>query len=257
MQISGTGIATFTAYAQYGYRPLTRLAISWRQSASGLWVGTDRGSGADVYESKVRLYGNETSINQFIQEIYYGRTNASTDNQVTLGTFMDGEKIFGENVNHTGSITATIQQISERVQNTWKGFYVDVIFRATSVTFVGSTSMPSLVYCEIGAMQDRDYSIKKYDTYDGTMIYQDRRSDAGIFEGVFTLSNANFILMRNYIKSQRTSAYTLSDTFGIDYPFGTRSAGSYPYSANLIEWEDMGFFGQKFNRIRLKFAEVV
>jgi hypothetical protein len=243
-----------------GYQVLTKLAINWRQVSSGNYVGTDRGSTADVYEAKFSIYGTESTINSFIDEIEANRTAypSASSYILTLGSFQSGEYIFGENVDHTGSISATLLSIPKRKQGSFKGFgLADMYIRALSVSFTGASSLPTLQFCIPGGELDSDYTIRKNDTYDGTMAYKDHQADSGIFEGTFKLTNANMILIRNYIRTQRTGNFTLSDTFGVSYPFGKRSANSYPFTCKLIGWTDLGWWGLLYHRIRLRFAEAV
>lgn len=258
MLITGTGITDFTAKILPDFRPVTTLAIKWRQLASGNWAGLDRGAAQDQYEARFSIYGTEATINNFITQINNSRVNG--DNTITLSTFTATEYIFGENVNHTSSaLTATVLSMPQRSQRTWKGFTVaDIHIRLTStVAFTGTSVLENLKWLDHGATADADFLVSKPDTYNGTVSYLDHRSDAGIFDGVFTMPNVSFTRLRNYIKDQRTATLSLPDTFGVTYPFGPRSTGSYPFSVKLLEWEDLGWFGTIYNRIRLKFAEVI
>lgn len=260
MIINGTGITEFECKTLKGFRTLTNHSLIWRQLASGNWVASDRGAAQDYYEARISIYGVEATINNFINQVYLGRVNGN--NQITLTSFATDEKIFGENVVHT-SITASILEMPQRAQGSLTGYgmadiYIRAIFNATSSdNFTGASTMPTLAYRETGGLLDSDYTIRKMDTYTGTMAYLDHRSDSGVFESVFTFTNADFIKLRNYIRVTRSGDWTLADTFGVAYPFGTRSSGSYPFTAKLIDWEDMGRFGVKHNKVRLKFAEVI
>jgi len=255
MDVSGSGITPFSARIRDGFRPQTKLAFKWRQLSSGNWSGLDRGSSSDIYEASFSMRRTESEINTFIDEVEANR--AAGSNVITLGGFLATEYIFGVNVDHSGSITATILDVSDRMQHSWKGWGVNVRVRATSVSFTGSSSLPTLAYCEHGVKASSDRNINKFDTYTGTYAYQDHDSDSGVFEGVFTLTTANMILLRNYIKNQRTGDFAIADTFGVDYPFGPRSSNSYPFTTKLIGWEDLGHWGVKWHKIRLRFAEVV
>jgi hypothetical protein len=258
MQITGDGITQFQFKVMPAYRVLTQLAIKWVQVSSGNWRATDRGAGEDVYEADISMRGTESIINNVIDQIQNNRLAGSgTPNQITMSGFLGSEHIFGENVDHSGSINAVIMSMEKRQQAAWKSYLLSMRVRALIPTFTGSSSFPTLEWCDVGAEHDADMTIRKNSTYDGTMIYQDHRSDSGIFDGVFTLSNANFILLRNNIRTQRTGDFTLSNTFGVAYPFGKRSANAYPLTCKLIEWQDLGWFGLKYNRIRLRFAEAV
>ena len=256
MQISGTGITAFTCKTLPGFKPLTKLAIKWRQLDSGNWVATDRGSGADTYESKISIYGVESVIDNFISQIYSGRTTGN--NQITLSSFATNETIFGENVDHSGSISATILDMPQKQQGSWKGFGLsEILVRAITPSFTGSSSWPSLRYLEPRSEMDADYTITKYDSYSAAMTYLDHRSDAGIFDGTFILKNADLKSARNYIRTQRSGDFTLSNTFGVAKPFGPRSAFAYPGAVKLISWTDLGEYGLLYRRLRLRFAEVV
>lgn len=256
MLIAGTGISSFTCKTLPGFQILQRPAIKWVQVESGNWLATDRGAASDVYEARISIYGIESVIDNFINQVYAGRVNGN--NQITLSSFFSDEKIFGENVNYSGTISATILEMPEKQQGSLKGFgLADIYIRAITPTFSGSSSWPSLVNFEPGGELDSSYTIKKMDSYTAALTYIDHRSDIGIFSGVFTLTLADKILALNYIRNQRSGNFTLADTFGVDAPFGTRTSNSYPYTVKLIEWEDLGYFGLKYGKLRLRFAEVV
>jgi len=222
MDIDGSGITKVTFKTLPAFRPITKLAIKWKQLASAKWYGIDRGADADVYEASCAIYGKEAVINNFLSEI---EDNRDADSHVvTLSNFFANEEIFGVNVDHSGSITATITHISRRNQRTWKGWGVNVTFRATSVSFTGSSSLPTLSFCDVGVDADKSIMTNKLDTYDGTFSYLDHY-DPATFTGVFTLSDANMILMRNYIRTQRTGDFALADNFGVSYPFGPERTG--------------------------------
>jgi hypothetical protein len=256
MKINGTGITEFEAKILQDYQPLQRHSITWTQLSSGNWKASDRGTAADSYESKISLYGRESVINTFIEQINANRIAGSY--QIVMSDFSETEKIFGHNITHT-SITATIMDIPKRRQGSFKGWgLADVYVKFIGTpTFTGATTMPTLVNCEFGGEADSDYTITKKESYTNAMTYQDKESDSGIFEGVFTLKNADFVSMLNYIRVARSGNMTLADTFGVDYPFGSRSTDSYPYTVKLIEWEDMGYFGLLYRKLRLRFAEVI
>jgi hypothetical protein len=255
MNISGTGITTFQCKTLPKYKTLQVHALKWINVSSGNWKALDRGAASDYYEAKISIYGVESVINNFCNQIFANRMAGS--NSITLNTFASTEHIFGENVNHSVDITASVMDMPQRRQGSWKGYgLADIHLRASSVAFTGSSAWPTLSYCDIGPAADADYSIRNVDSYTGTISTLDHQCDDGIFEGTFTLANADFITALNYIRLHRGSDYTIANTFGCAYPFGPRSLNSYPYTAKLIDWEDMGWFGLKYNKLRLKFAEV-
>jgi len=253
MDIDGSGITTITFKTLPGWRPITTPAIKWKELSNGKYYGIDRGADADTYEAQVGIYGKESVINNFITEIEDNRQAGS--HVVTLSNFFSDEHIFGENVDHSGNITATIIKHSRRRQGSWKGWGLDVTFRATSVSFTGSSSLPTLSLCDVGVDADKDISTNKYDSYNGTYTYADHSRDRKTFTGTFTLTIADTILLRNYIRNQRAGDFALSDTFGIDYPFGPEITG-YPFTTKLIKWQDLGLWGQHYYKMKLTFSYV-
>jgi len=255
MLVSGTGITPFTAKILPGYRPLTSLAIKWRKKADGNYSGTDRGSSADVYQTKIALFGKESVINNFIDEVEANRTAQS--HVLQLSTFSDTEYIFGRDVDHSGTINATIVEMDDRGQQSWKSWGLEMRLQMLSPAFSGSPSFPTLEYLDIGASGDSTRTVTKYDSYSGNFTYLDHNSDIGAFTGTFLLSDADMLSLRRYIATQRTGDFTLSDTFGYDYPFGSRSANSYPFTCKLIDCEDLGMWGTHWWKIKLTFVEVI
>jgi len=237
------------------FKALTNLGIGWVQAADKNWFGTDRGASNDVYEAVVTAYGREAYLNAILEEIESNRVNDG--NVIALSGFASDETIFGEDVDHTGTINATVLSVKRRAQATWKGWGVELKLRALSPSFVGTSTFPTLKHCDVGIDGDTDRSINKEDSYSGTFYYADHQSDFGTFTGTFTVTRAEMKSIRRYIATQRTGVYSLGNTFGIDYPFGVNSSGAYPFSCKLIAWDDLGPFGMKWNRLKLKFAEVV
>lgn len=253
MDISGTSITPFFAKMLPDFQVMTRLAIKWKQMSSGNWRGMDRTSAEDKYEAEIGLYGNEAAISQWIDELEANRD--SDTHTFLMDNFFSTEKIFGENVDYSGGITVTVMSWARRRQGSWKGWGVSCRVRATSISLTGSSSFPALVFCEPGVDADSDRRINKLSTYDNTLSFHDHASDSGLFTGIFTLTIADSILLRNYIQNQRTGNFTLADTFGVIAPFGTRSANSYPFTTKLIAWEDLGYYSTLYKKFSLTFAE--
>lgn len=258
MQITGDGITEFQCKTLTGYKVRQTLALKWLQLASGNWTATDRGASEDIYEADISIRGLESVINAFLDQIQLNRLGSTTPNVISLSGFSASEHIFGENVDHSYTYTATITDMGKRQQVSWKTYTLPMSLRLTgTVYFTGTSSFPTLTWCDPGGEQDEDFTVKKAGSHSGVMAYSDHRSDSGIFDGKFTMLNADYIKLLNYIRTQRSGDFALANTFGVAYPFGKRSINSYPFTCKLIEWEDLGLFGLKYNRVRLKFAEAV
>ena len=252
MQIEGTGFTTFSAKIQRDFKPDTVLALNWSQLSSGFYSCTDRTYLADQYAAKdVHLYAKENIINSFIDAIDANRTTGN--NVVTLSQFNEGEHIFGEDVDHSGSITATIF-VDLRNQKTWKGWSLPLRIAAMSPSFVGTPALPLLRLLEIGVSADAERTINKFDSYARIFKYQDSNSDFGLFEGTFTFSPSEMQSIRRYIATQRGSTIFVPGIYGISKPFGRRSS-SESFYASIIDWEDLGYYGADRRLMRIVFAE--
>jgi len=254
MYISGTGITPFTQLVKPDFKPITIPALEWVECADDNFKAVDRGASQDVYQSSFRIYKSEADINTFIEEIEANR--AADNHQVTLGSFSSTEHIFGEDVDHSGNITATVLEITDRKQESWKGYSVKVKVQAISPSFTGSASFPSLTYLEIGYVGDSSVPVNKVDSYDGTFSYSDRGTGAGTFTGTFVFGVTDMRNCRRYLATQRGSSFSLTGINGVTYPFGIRRSSGYPYTVKCVDWEDLGMRDVGRWRMKLVLAEV-
>lgn len=255
MWISGTGITPQEFKILTGFRPETELALKWKQTASGNYVGTDRGASEDIYRAKFKMHGHESDINALLNQI---EANRAADNHViTLGSFASNEHIFGEDVDHSGQVNATVVAYGNLQQKSWKGFGIELTVQALSPTFTGSATLPTLQYLNRGYRGDSKVTVNKFDTYNGTFTYQDMTADVGIFIGTFLLPITDMRNMRRYLATQRAATISIPGLRGVDYPFGPRQTNSYPISVKVIKWEDLGMQGLNYWLLKLTLAEQI
>ena len=255
MWISGTGITPFEAKIKPDFKPKTTLAIKWFQTSDGNWRGTDRGSSSDLYQAEIRLYNHKSEIDAFEEQIELNRSSSS--NVVTMSDFSATEHIFGEDVNHFSPISVTILEIDRVKQKTWKGYGLDLTVQCPSPTFTGSTSLPTFKCLSVGYGAGSKRTISKLDSYEGDFEYIDHNFEAGIFEGTLIFSIDGMRSFRNYVRTNRTNDFIIPDIYGVESPFGVIRGTSYPITAKLIEWEDLGMYGVNKWRVKVKFAEVI
>jgi hypothetical protein len=254
MQVKGVGIIPFELNILPGFKPETELALKWIQTSNGNYYATDRGESSDIYNSSISIYGKENVINNCIEQFESNRL--SDDHILLLSELNEGEKIFGADVYHSGEIQATILTISDRIQKTWKGYKLDLTLRHLSPSFVESASFPSLLHLDIGYTGTAKVALNKFDSYAGTFTYADDQSNTGIFEGAFFFTDTEMINARSYIRTQRGGNFTITNISGVTYPFGP-TRGTYPITAKLISWEDLGQTWNNHWKMKMKFAEVV
>lgn len=256
MKISGTGIGAGTAIdvaVLKGFKPNTRLALTWTEASDGTYIATDRGFASDTYDTDIKVYGYLSDINNLVDAIQQNR--AANSNVITLSWLHSDEHIFGEDVDHTTNINAVVLDYGVITQGSWGGFGVALKLRALSPALIGTSSLPTLKYLSYGYIADSSVTVNKYDTYGGTYAYADRLADAGRFEGVFTFSIVDMRNLRAYLRSTRGASFTVTDIAGVKYPWGPRR-GSWPITCRCTEWSDLGMWGEQMWGMRLVLNEV-
>ena len=248
MQISGPGITTFTAKIKPDFIPQTTFALAWFQTSSGQWYATDRLAAADQYDAAIRLYGFETIVNNFINQIEANRV--ANSNVVTLTNFNAQEHIFGADIDYSKPLHTTVF-MDRRKQNTWKGYSETLkLSLLPSFSFVGGNgSLPPLRFLDIGYDGDADYTIEKQDSYNRTFYYHDPKSDSGSFTGVFTFTDQEMTALRRFIVTNRGAAFTAPTFIGVAYPFGRRT-GLGTSTVKLTNFEDKGMVNMYSNATR-------
>ena len=237
MQISGTGITTFTAKIKPDFKPDTKYALYWSQASDGTWHATDRGTGADRYDCNIRIYGKESDLMNFVHQIEYNRIAGS--NVIHLSSFTTGEHIFGADIDYSSGLDV-VAFMERGAQITWKGFEQPLSLCCKSPTFVGGVGyLPALRYTDIGYDGDSDRTINKIESYNRTFYYQDHVADYGTFTGIFTFTDEEMKSLRRFIAKQRGAEITINQFYGIDNPFGYRGA-TFPLLVKIISFEDLG-----------------
>jgi len=254
MYVSGDGITAYRARIKPGFKPDTQLALSWVQCADGNYKATDRGTTVDYYETEFDLYAKEDEINQFISAVYNNRDYDT--NYFNMSQFESTEHIFGEDVDHSGTISVTILEISDIKQGSWKTRGISVRARALSPSFTGSSSLPTLRCLDIGYNTAMDNTNVKYDSYTGNFSYLDREADVGLFTGVFTFSIADMRSMRRYLTAERGNTISIPAMHGVDFPFGPYRNSTYPIDVKVIDWKDLGMWGVQDWKMKITMAEV-
>jgi hypothetical protein len=214
----------------------------------------DRGAASDIYESLVTIYGTETYVKSITDEIETAR-QAGT-NSFVIDQIIAGQELFGADIDYSSGVTCTIaDSMPFQVQGSLKGFGVKLRLRAVSPTFTGSASIPTL-YPLVGYTSGVADTLNRYDTYDGTWVYADRRTDAGEFTANYEFDTADMKALRRYIATQRGGDYTISALQGVQYPFGFRT-NSAPYTCKIIRFIDRGMIYPGWWRCTMTLREVI
>jgi hypothetical protein len=233
------------------FTPDTRLALEFFKVDSGNYKVIDRTSAEDDYWSSFQVYSTQLSIDSFLDDVNFFRNSSS----VYIPTTFNNEPVFGANIDYSAPINC-VYELQPKTQNTLKGFSVNVRVNALSPAFTGSSSLPEFRNLEIGWFGDSKQEISYLKSYTNQYTYNDRKTDIGIFEGVFKFSDSDMRTLRNYQRTNRGLDTSLVKIYGVDEPFGPYRAGSYPYTVKIIEILETPYSADSW-KCKIKFAEVV
>ena len=254
MRISGTGITLAQdVKVLKDFRPETTLALTWSKCSDGSWVAADRGSTSDTYEARINVYGHQSDMNNLVDALQQNRVAQS--HELTLSWFHDDEHIFGEDVDHSGTISATVLDFGTITQGSWGGYGLSMKLRALSPSLVGTATLPTLQYMDFGYSADSSVSVNKQDYWAGSYTYADSLADAGLFVGTFKLASADMRNLRAYLRTVRGASFSVAAIAGVKYPWGPRR-GAWPITCRCTEWKDSGMWGEHFWIVTLTLTEV-
>lgn len=258
MIISGTGISSTPVKIIRDFVPETKYSMKWTKLSSGNYTCIDRGSVNDAYEVEIEFYSTETTINSIINLFEENREYTSgSPYTLILSSFSSTEHIFGADLDYTGSITVSVLSVTQRKQNTLKGFKLTTRIAAVSPVFVvGSGSLPLLRIMDTGIQADASYTINTFSSLRKVYFHVDNASDIGSFTGTFNFSDSEMQQLRRYIATQRISTISIPNIFGVTKPFG-RLSSSYPYNVKIIDFKDLGMYSSTRWKCSLTFAQVL
>ena len=267
MNISGAGITLTAVKILKGFNIDTQYSLTWTKLSSGNWACTDRGPASDAYYADINFAGTEVTINNIIDLFEENRDSLTgVANQVTLSNFNNDEKIFGEDLDYTGNITANVVSIQQREQGSWRGFNLSVRLVAVSPSFIaGAGALPTFRFTDVGYKADSDYTNKHFSSFGGdvsfarTWFNPDPQADSGTFTGQFIFSVSEMAQLRSYIRQLRGSQMTLTNIHGVAYPFGPKPsvATGYPYVVWVTSFKDLGKISENYYKCEITFAELM
>lgn len=253
MYITGTGITPFI-FMNFRFKPITKISLQWVQVANGNWVATDLGAAQDIYQSELSIFGTETVINNFIEQIELNRANET--NYFALSQFNQvDDQIFGADIDYSGSLDVTVIEWKKRQQRQFKTYILNLTLQLIEYPYPysGTPSLPTLKP-QIGYVGDSLYTVNKIDSYDNTFTYIDHSCDTGIYEGDFHFNHTDMKAFRRYLMSTiRGSTMTINTLNGVTYPFGI-NRGTYPITVKVLDFKDE-LINLNYWNIHLKLAE--
>lgn len=239
----------------YNVRPwpkaLVSPAIRWVNDSKGNPRGSDRGASQDIYEAQAVFYDTESNINALAATFEANREG------LTLNGFT--APLFAPNVNHLGSISATVVDMGRRRHLKFAapltGVYeIPVTFRALSPTLLSTTPSLATLRLQEGFQADKSFVVGKSFSYSQVAFYQDQDKDQGQFTGVFRQKIEEVRAILAYLLvTARANSFTFP-SIGVAYPFGpTKSATpNCRVTKFLLERKDFVFWD-----INIEFTEVL
>jgi len=269
-----------------GFKPVTRLAIKWKQLANGSYICVDRENEGDIYESNISVYGRESEINALIRMLEDNRQFMyHSANTFELSDFNAAEMIFGAEVDYSRPIKALAAKIGAKEQKSWRGFSLKLTLRALNVSPNNNIApkFPDInalcdknensdagaphAFLAVGFTGDSVINMQKGDTYTGEPNFSDMRGDSGYFEGTFTLNTADMASLRKYltcgirgevIPANSDEGKIISQIPGVQNLFGVRRGGvGHKFDVRITEWADMGMKSLGFWQIKMKIVEEI
>ena len=211
--VDGTGVS-----AKQWPAPQVDPSILWIRDSAGNWSGSDRGASQDAYTSEAVLMGTETELDSMEGALEDAREG------MTLAAF--AAPLFAPNVDHTGSISATVTRMGPRRHVAFGagaavGVYeLPVTFRAISPTLLGTSPSLATLKLQDGFEADRVFEAGKGFTYSQAAIYSDHDSDVGRFRQ--QTSQAQAILA--YLLTTARANTVAFPSIGVNYPWGNPGA---------------------------------
>lgn len=212
-------------------KPSIDWSLEWVLASSKNHYCSDRGAAQDVYSAEFTLYDTEDALNN-LQNVL-----ASSRYQVTMSDF--GEALFAPNVNHTGSINASIMARGIRKAMGFAaggGELFEMRCKATAIqpTKLSLTPSLSVLRLQHGYEADKSFEARAGFSYDQTVRYTDTADDVGIFnfKGLQSTAELQQVLAYILASPDRGVAFTMPTIAGEPYPFGiVRGAG--PFQAKI------------------------
>jgi len=222
-----------TVYTVWGFRPVTRPAIKWIETADGNWKASDRGSSEDVYEAEIMFKGPESELSDLETVLDSNKENFS----ITCG---EGEEIFGADIDYSSYLDVTVVNYSSPnpTRDSFSTWSMGLRLRLLSPSFVATAgSLSNLRLAQNAYTAYSEFDATKTFAYDGAANYLDADTEAGVFSARFKQTQTEAEEVRRYMLNTNRTGNLTFPSIGVSKPFGQR-AGTGPFTVRIVEWSD-------------------
>ena len=223
------------------------------KSFSGNFALSDRGTAADFYRSRVTIYDTKTTLDTLIDYIELQRQTSDT---VSIDFSTDTEQIFGSDIDYTSALTVAVIEQGQVIQNTWKGYSLELLLHLQSPTFTGTATLPSLDYSRHNFVPGAVRTKRIGHSYENTILALENNSDYGVFKGTFFFSDSNAKNAKRFYATQRGTAFYLDEISGVDYLFGKKRKIMFPVKVRITDYKEFYATPGRW-RVNIQFAEEV
>jgi hypothetical protein len=243
------------------YESDIQLSYYFVKSISGNYIAIDRTEDEDQYKTTIKTGGEFSQVKEAYEKIKEFETTGAIDltfiNDDESTPYIGNEYIFGLDIDYTETISCVLSNVSkfqQKERNTYS-FSFDLI--AESPSFLGSATMPNLLYLDYGFSGDKEFDNIVNSTYENQLNYYNRETKYPIFEGIF---NFTFLEARNFsrfIADNRGANFNITNIGGIDYPFGVEIAiPTAGYTVKILDWKikEMAGIGRYKTYLKLQYV---
>lgn len=231
--------------------PSIEWAVSHVDMENGYVDACDESAALDIYRSEVTFILKQADMDSL-------RTVLGANREaLTLSAF--DTYIFAPNVDHTGSIAATLVEPGKRehVAFAYVGGGVHkatLTFRAHAPALLSGTPSLAALHLQKGWNGDHSWDIAAGFTSGHTPKYSDKRTDAGFFNGVFLQTTAEMLAILSYIlTTARGNTFTLPTFPSVTYPFGA-DKGAGPFNCRIKSFDISRFAFSRWN-LNIEFVQ--
>ncbi len=184
--------------------------------SSRKYMSIDRGSATDSYGSVIHIEDSNDYIVELLEAIELLRVN---NTPVVIGDFQ--ENIFGEHIDHTGTIECYVLGITAIKNTSLIVGSLDITLKATGVSYIGNSTIPIMKCLQSSYEQTEDRNLVTNVSYNQDVFQVDHEVDTFIFKGTYILSNDQTRDLFAFYRSQRGSPFSIDESnLGITRMFG-------------------------------------
>lgn len=216
-------------------KPTIRPAIAWMDDSGMYPNACDEGASLDEYETEITVHAIQSELDTLTSTLDANREGITLSGMTT--------DIFAPNVNHSGSISASVIDPGFRAHkafaNVGAGVHaITIRLRALAPALVSATPTLAGLLLQPHWQGDHIRQVAKAFTYGNTLVANEVRADAGRFVGQFLQTQTQMQSILAYLlTTARGNSFVMPTWPRCTYPFGlTKGAGPFNVVAHSFKF---------------------